>query len=86
MRYFGTYTDPWGWEIEVVTLDGELGLYEHEYPPEDDPGDAFNRLTPVSGEPHTFAMGDGERVRFELAGDGTVVRMQRRYDFFTPVR
>jgi hypothetical protein len=31
-------------------------------------------------------MGDGERVRFELNAEGTVRRMQRRYEFFTPVR
>jgi hypothetical protein len=84
--YFGTYTDPWGWEIEVLTLDGDLVLYEHGYPPDDEPGAPLNRLAPVPGEPHTFTMGDGERVRFEIGEDGTVRRMQRRYDYFTPVR
>jgi CubicO group peptidase (beta-lactamase class C family) len=85
-RYFGTYTDPWGWEIEVLTLGGELGLYEHDYPPEDDPGDVFNRLVPVPGEPHAFTMSDGERVRFELAADGSVRRMLRRYETYLPVK
>jgi CubicO group peptidase (beta-lactamase class C family) len=85
-RYFGTYTDPWGWEIEVLTLAGDLGLYEHDYPPEDDPGDVFNRLVPVPGEPHTFTMGDGERVRFELNENGTVRRLQRRHEYLAPVR
>jgi CubicO group peptidase (beta-lactamase class C family) len=85
-RYFGAYTDPWGWEIEVLTLGGELGLYEHDYPPEDDPGDVFNRLVPVPGEPHTFTMGDGERVRFDLAEDGTVKRMLRRSETYLPVK
>ena len=85
-RYFGTYTDPWGWEIEVLTLAGELGLYEHDYPPEDDPADVFNRLVPVPGEPHMFTMSDGERVRFEMNEDGTVKRMYRRYEYLAPVR
>jgi CubicO group peptidase (beta-lactamase class C family) len=84
--YFGTYTDPWGWEIEVLTLGGDLALYEHDYPPDEDPDASLNRLTPVAGEAHSFTMGDGERVRFEMSEDGTVRRMQRRYDFFTPVR
>jgi CubicO group peptidase (beta-lactamase class C family) len=84
--YLGTYTDPWGWEIEVLTLDGGLVLYEHDYPPDDDPAAAFNRLIPVAGEAHTFTMGDGERVRFELNADGTVRRLQRRYELLTPVR
>jgi CubicO group peptidase (beta-lactamase class C family) len=85
-RYFGTYTDPWGWEVEALTLGGELGLYEHDYPPEDDPGDAFNRLVPVPGEAHTFTMSDGERVRFELNDDGTVRRLLRRYETYLPVK
>jgi hypothetical protein len=84
--YFGTYTDPWGWEIEVLTLGGDLVLYEHDYPPDDDPDASLNRLTPAAGEAHAFTMGDGERVRFELNAEGTVRRMQRRYEFFTPVR
>jgi CubicO group peptidase (beta-lactamase class C family) len=82
--YYGTYTDPWGWEIEVLALDGDLVLYEHDYPPAEEP--AVGRLSPVAGEAHTFAMADGERVRFEMNDDGTVRRMQKRYDFFTPAR
>jgi hypothetical protein len=83
--YLGTYTDPWGWEIEVLTLGGDLVLYEHDYPPAEAPGDSLNRLTPVAGEAHAFTMSDGERVRFELNDDGTVRRMQKRYDYFMPV-
>jgi CubicO group peptidase (beta-lactamase class C family) len=85
-RYLGTYTDPWGWEFEVLLLDGELALYEHNYPPDEDPGASVSRLTPVSGEPHAFVMGDGERLTFVLDADGSVRHMQRRYDILTPVR
>lgn len=84
--YYGKYSDPWGWEYEVLTLDGDLILYEHDYPTEEDPAAAFNRLIPVPGEPHTFTMGDGERVRFEMNPDGSVHRLQRRYEFLEPLR
>ncbi len=85
-RYVGTYTDPWGWEFEVLVLDGELIVYEHNYPPDEDPGVSTSRLTPVSGEPHAFVMGDGERLTFVLDADGSVRHMVRRYDILTPVR
>jgi peroxiredoxin len=70
----------------VLLLDGELALYEHNYPPDEDPGASVSRLTPVSGEPHAFVMGDGERLTFVLDADGSVRHMQRRYDILTPVR
>jgi CubicO group peptidase (beta-lactamase class C family) len=82
-RYLGTYTDPWGWEYEVVVLDGQLVFYEHAYPPEDDPLDAITRLTPVSE--HVFRMPDGEPVVFELGADGRVERVRRRFEYLTPV-
>ncbi|MEW6336751.1 MAG: serine hydrolase domain-containing protein [Acidobacteriota bacterium] len=85
-RYVGTYTDPWGWEFEVLVLDGELAVYEHNYPPDDDPGSSLTRLKPVPGEPHAFVMGDGERLTFVLDADGSVRHMVRRYDVLTPVR
>jgi N-acyl-D-amino-acid deacylase len=86
-KYFGTYTDPWGWQYEVLVLDGGLALYEHNYPPEDDPDDGVTRLTPMPDlGPHTFKMGDGELVVFEVAADGSVPRMRRRYDFLDRVR
>ncbi len=81
-RYLGEYTDPWGWEYKVMILNHELVFYEHNYPPEDDPGDALTRLEPV-GE-HTFRMSDGELVVFEIGEDGKVARIQRRYDYIYP--
>jgi D-alanyl-D-alanine carboxypeptidase len=81
-RYVGTYTDPWDWEIEVLVLNGGLALYEHGYPPEDDPEDAISRLTPT-GE-HTFRLPDGETLRFELDAAGKVTRMYRRSDYYLP--
>jgi CubicO group peptidase (beta-lactamase class C family) len=82
-RYTGTYTDPWGWEYEVLVLDGRLVLYEHNYPPEDDPRDGITPLTPVSE--HTFRMPDGEPVVFELDASGRVERVRRRFEYLTPV-
>lgn len=81
-RYLGVYADPWGWEYRVMILDGELTMYEHNYPPEEDPGDGLTPLTPVSE--HTFKMPDGELVVFELGADGTVERVRRRYDYIYP--
>ncbi len=82
-RYTGVYTDPWGWEYRVMILDGELVMYEHNYPPEDDPESALTRLEPVAE--HTFRMSDGELVVFELGEDGEVTRVRRRYDYIYPV-
>jgi hypothetical protein len=75
--YIGVYTDPWGWEYEVLVVGGELVMYEHDYPPEDDPRDGLTRLEPA-GE-HSFRMADGEPVVFELDEAGRVVRVRRRF-------
>ena len=80
--YLGTYTDPWGWEYQVLVLDGGLVLYEHNYPPEDDPGNAITRLQPL-GE-GVFLQADGERLSFEMK-DGKVERIRRRYEYLVPV-
>lgn len=82
-RYLGVYADPWGWEYQVMVLNDELVMYEHNYPPEDDPEDALTRLEPVAE--HTFRMSDGELVVFELGEAGEVVRVRRRYDYIYPV-
>lgn len=82
-RYVGIYTDPWGWEYEVMVMAGQLVMYEHDYPPEDDPRDGITRLRPA-GE-NTFLMTDGEPVVFQLGPDGKVVRVKRRFEYLTPV-
>ncbi|HEX2463349.1 MAG TPA: serine hydrolase domain-containing protein [Thermoanaerobaculia bacterium] len=82
-RYTGTYTDPWGWEYEVLVHDGQLAFYEHSYPPDDDPLDGITRLVPVSE--HVFRMPDGEPVVFEIGAGGRVERVRRRFEYLTPV-
>lgn len=82
-RYLGTYSDPWGWEYEVLVLAGELVMYEHSYPPADDPMTGIARLEPV--EAHEFRLPDGEPVVFELDDGGEVERVRRRYEFLSPV-
>ncbi len=82
-RFLGEYVDPWGWEYKVMILNDELVMYEHNYPPEDDPDDALTHLEPVAG--NTFRMSDGELVVFELGEDGRVERVRRRYDYIYPV-
>ena len=83
-RYEGTYTDPWGWEYEVLVLGDELVVYDHNYPPDDDPDSALVRLTPTD-EPHRFTMSDGEPFRFELDASGKVRRIRRRFEYLEPI-
>lgn len=78
LRYEGRYSDPWGWEYRVMVLEDQLVIYDHNYPPDDDPAAALVRLTPLGG--HRFLMGDGEQVRFELDDSGRVLRFLRRYE------
>ena len=82
-RYLGTYADPWHWEVKVLIVDGELVLYEHDYPPADDPAEGLTRLEPVAE--HTFRMPDGEPLVFELDAAGRVERIRRRHDYLYPV-
>jgi CubicO group peptidase (beta-lactamase class C family) len=83
-RFVGRYTDPWGWEYEVLVLDGGLVFYEHDYPPDEDPEASITRLTPVG--PTEFRMDDGEPVVFETDAAGKVTRVRRRFDYLTPLR
>lgn len=32
-RYVGTYTDPFGWEAEVMVFNNKLVIYDYSYPP-----------------------------------------------------
>ncbi len=83
-RFVGTYTDPWGWEYQVLVTGGGLALYEHSYPPEDDPGDSLTRLEPLGGA--LFRQSDGETVEFETNAAGAVERLRRRSEFLLPVK
>lgn len=84
-RFAGTYTDPWGWEYEVLVLGEGLAVYDHNYPPDDDPDSALVRLTPTD-DPNVFTMSDGEPFAFELDESGAVVRVRRRFEYLAPVR
>ncbi len=83
-RYFGVYTDPWGWEHQVLRLGDDLVIYGHNYPPDDDPDSAIVRLTPTA-TPHAFTMSDGEPLVFEVDEAGRVQRVRRRYEYLAPV-
>jgi CubicO group peptidase (beta-lactamase class C family) len=80
--YLGTYSDPWGWEYEVMILNGELVMYDHSYPPEERAEQSLSRLTPVSE--NTFLLADGEPVVFEMNEQGLVQRIKRRYEYLYP--
>lgn len=80
--YVGLYADPWGWEYEVLVLDGQLVVYGFDYPPDDDASAGYTVLTPVEGP--TFRRPDNEKVTFELDDTGAVVRIKRRNDYIFP--
>lgn len=80
--FLGTYTDPWGWEYQVIELGGGLALYEHSYPPEDDPADSLTRLEPLGGR--VFRQSDGETLEFEIDAAGKVQRLRRRSEYLMP--
>lgn len=80
--YVGTYSDPWGWEYKVFFQDNHLVVYGLDYPPTDNPTRSITHLDPVAE--HTFRMGDGELVVFEMGTDGQVERVKRRSDYLYP--
>ena len=80
--YLGLYTDPWGWEYEVLILGGDLVMYGYNYPPSDNASSGFTRLTPIEGS--TFRMPDNELVTFELDENGKVERIKKRSDYLFP--
>ena len=81
-RYVGLYTDPWGWEYEVLVLGGDLVIYGYDYPPWDNASTGYSRLTPVEGS--TFRRPNKELVTFELDDDGDVVRIKRNNNYLFP--
>jgi D-alanyl-D-alanine carboxypeptidase len=85
-KYVGTYTDPSGWDTEVMMMKDRLVLYNYSYPPEDNPAGNLIELTPEG--PGTFRMsgddGSGELVVFELGPEGNVVRVKVEENFIYP--
>lgn len=80
----GDYADPWGWEYRVMIVGNDLVMRDASYPPDDDPQAGLTRLKPVEGL--RFELPDGEPVVFELNDAGEVTRIQRRWDYITPVK
>jgi CubicO group peptidase (beta-lactamase class C family) len=85
-RYVGTYTDPFGWEAEVMVFNKKLVIYDYSYPPEENPLGELTELTPEGAD--TFRMtgenGSGERVVFELDANGKVVRVKTGENYMFP--
>jgi hypothetical protein len=82
-RYVGLYADPWGWEYEVMILNGELVIYGYDYPPYDDASYGYSPLTPVDGS--TFRRPNKDLVTFELDQDGNVIRIKRNNNYLFPI-
>jgi len=86
--YLGLLADPWEWEYRVIELDGDLVLYDYDYPPADAPGDGVTWLEPQSEpvDPHHFQMPGGDPVIFFFDAEGEIERVQRRDNFLFPVQ
>ena len=82
-KYLGLYSDPWGWEYQVMMLSDRLVMYSHDYPPGDSAEDGLTRLEYVEGD--RFKIGEGEYVIFEMNEQGKVERIKRRTDYLFPV-
>lgn len=82
-KYLGSYSDPWGWEYQVLILGNQLVIYSHDYPPAEDADEGITRLEHVEG--NKFRFSEGEYVIFEMNDDGQVERMKRRTDYLFPV-
>ncbi|MCW8985966.1 MAG: serine hydrolase, partial [Thermoanaerobaculales bacterium] len=81
-RYVGLYSDPWGWEYEVMILGGELVIYGYDYPPWENASTGYESLTPVEGA--TFRRPNKDLVTFELDDAGNVVRVKRNNNYLFP--
>jgi CubicO group peptidase (beta-lactamase class C family) len=81
-RYVGLYADPWGWEYEVLILNGELVMYGYDYPPYNDASYGYTTLKPVEGS--TFRRPNKDLVIFELDDTGDVVRIKRNNNYLFP--
>ncbi len=86
-RYVGAYHNPWGEVSEVLVRQGGLVIYDHSYPPNDNPEGSITRLEPA-GE-HAFRMAapagrQGRPVVFELLEDGRVARVKVGQNYLFP--
>ncbi|HLA69580.1 MAG TPA: serine hydrolase domain-containing protein [Bacteroidota bacterium] len=83
--YVGSYQDAWWFETQVFILNGRLMMYDHSYPPEENPRANLVELTPLGQR--TFRMtgenGNGELVIFEME-DNAVVRVKVGENYLHP--
>ena len=87
-RYAGAYHNPWGEVSRVLVRRGQLVMYDHVYPPTEDPEGSLTRLVPDEGE-HAFRTEAprgrrGTPVVFELLEDGRVARVKVGENYLFP--
>ncbi len=87
-RYVGAYHNPWGEVSRVLVRRGQLVIYDHGYPPTDDPEGSLTLLIPDEGD-HAFRMEAppgrrGTPVVFELLEDGRVARVRKGENYLFP--
>jgi CubicO group peptidase (beta-lactamase class C family) len=87
-KFAGTYVDTWGWESEIMLRGNMLVMYDHSYPPEENPLEGIIELTHESGNAfrRTGTNGDGEPVIFELDKNGVVIRVNIGPNYLVPKR
>ncbi len=83
-KYLGYYEDLSGWQARVMMLRGKLVLYEHDYPPLDNPADGAIELVPEAE--NQFRMsgenGNGDRVRFIMDENGRVQKLFKGENYY----
>ncbi len=85
-KYTGMYSDPSWYDTRIMIYKKKLVMYGYSYPPESDPEDNVTILTPAGK--NTFIMngpnGNGEKVIFEMDGNGRVVRVKVGENYLYP--
>jgi CubicO group peptidase (beta-lactamase class C family) len=83
--YVGSYQDARWFETQVVIMNGRLMMYDHSYPPEENPRSNLVELAPLGQR--TFRMagenGNGETVVFEME-DNAVLRVKVGENYLYP--
>ncbi len=83
--YVGSYQDARWFETRVVILNGRLMMYNHSYPPEENPRSNLVELAPLGGG--AFRMsgenGNGEIVAFEMENNA-VLRVKVGENYLYP--
>lgn len=82
--YIGRYTDLTGWDTEVLVVAGRLVLYDHNYPPEENPSGVLTELTPEGKDTFQMKESNNELVVFESGPTGKIFRVKVGENYMYP--